>query len=134
MIFKKSYTVPANTSLQSPDHQKLTIAKGEIIGWIVFMPEEAADMLQLNVEYHNLQIFPFSGSEWWYGVYQAFLIPDNFPVLDSPYCLDIFAINLDDSYNHEYFVSVVIEPAEPEKIPAEGEAGLWDRLRNALGG
>jgi len=134
MMFKLSYDVPKNTTAQAPDMQKLKIGKGTIKGWVVFMPEEAADLLQLKIEYHNTQVFPFSGSEWWYGVFQAFLIPDDFPIPDSPYVLDIYATNSDDTNAHEYNVMVIVEPASQPVSAAPTSAGWFERLRDLFGG
>jgi hypothetical protein len=126
--------VPANTTTNSPLMEKLKVGKGKIIQWVVFQPEECADLLKFWVEYHGTQIFPFNPEEWAYGFFIPTGIPDNIELGDEPFTLDFFAVNLDDSYEHEYHVFVNIEPAEPIKIPAEGEAGLWERLKDALGG
>jgi hypothetical protein len=133
-MFKLSYDVPKNTTLQAPDMQKLKIGKGQIVGWIVFMPKNAADLLKVRIEYHNLQVFPFSGSEWWYGVFQAFIIPDNFPIPDSPYVLDIYAINTDDTFSHEYNVHVIVEPASPPVTASPTSASWFEKLRDMFGG
>jgi hypothetical protein len=134
MMFKLSYDVPANTTAQAPNHQKLKIGLGRITGWIVFMPEESADLLQLEIEYHNLQVFPFSGSEWFYGNFQPFLIPDDFPIPDSPYVLDIYAVNIDDTFTHEYNVCVIIEPGERTPPTSPTEANWFTKLRDLFGG
>lgn len=134
MMFKHSFDVPMNTTAQDPSFQKLVIAKGRIIGWIVFMPEEAADLLQLHIDYHGQQIFPFSGSEWYYGVFQAILIPDDCPIPDSPYCLDVYAMNLDDSFSHEYNVSVLIEPEETPVGEVQPATDWFTKLRDLFGG
>ena len=133
MMFKLSYDVPADTTAQAPNMQKLKIGKGRIKGWIVFMPEEAADLLQLKIEYHNTQVFPFSGSEWWYGVFQAFIIPDDFPIPDSPYTLDIYAVNTDDTFSHEYNVMVIVEPASQPGSAAPTSAGWWETMKGVFG-
>lgn len=133
-MFKLSYKVPANTSPQVATHKKLSIAKGRIIGWIVFTPEESADLLKLNIQYHGLQLFPFTGSEWWYGNTNAFLIPEDFSVLDSPYVLDIYAFNLDDTFDHEYIVCAVIDPVK-EPVGVTTETVNWfGKLRDLFGG
>ena len=134
MMFKVSYNVPANTTQQAPDHKKLKIGLGRITGWIVFMPEESADLLQLEIEYHNLQVFPFSGSEWFYGNFQPFIIPDDFPIPDSPYVLDIYAVNTDDSYSHEYNVCVIIEPGQRSLPTSPTETTWFSKLRDMFGG
>jgi hypothetical protein len=134
VLFKLSHDVPANTTEQDPDMQKLRIGKGRIIGWIVFMTEQSADLLQLRVMYQNLQIFPFSGSTWWYGVFQAFIIPDDFPIPDSPYDLDIYAINTDDTFSHEYSVHVILEPAAQLVAISPTSPNWFEKLRDMFGG
>ena len=130
MLFKINYDVPANTSKQAPDHQKLSIAKGTIIEWIVQMPEECADLMQFAVEYHNTQILPFSGSTWIYGIFEPTVIKDNILINDGPYALDIYSFNLDDSYSHEYNLYCNIEPAKAYKPPKPGYdfKAAWDKL------
>jgi hypothetical protein len=134
MMFKLSYHVPANTTTQDPNFQKLTIAKGRITGWIVFMPKKAADLLQLHIDYHGQQVFPFSGSEWCYGVFQAFIIPDDYPIPDSPYHLDIFAVNTDDTFSHEYNVQVIVEPEEIPVGQTPTTSSWYEKLRDMFGG
>ncbi|GAH58678.1 unnamed protein product [marine sediment metagenome] len=130
MLFKINRNVPANTPMSSPDFQKLSISKGTIIEWMLHMPEECADLMQLRVEYHNTQILPFSGSTWIYGMFEPTVIKDNILVDDGPYALDIYAFNLDDSYSHEYNIHCNIEPKKAVKIAGPGYdfKAAWDRL------
>lgn len=132
MLFKIHGDVPANTTMANPDFQKLGIAKGKIIQWMVQMPTECADLMQFRVEYHNMQILPFSGSTWLYGMFEPTVIKDNILIEDGPYVLDIYAFNLDDTYSHEYNLHCNIEPAKPVK-PMVEEAGMWDRFKEFIG-
>lgn len=134
MLFKLSYHVSANTTTAAPNWKKLSICKGTIIGWVVFTPVKAADLLQLYVEYHGVQIFPFSGSEWFYGVHTPFLIPDDLLIEDAPFTLDIYAVNTDDMFDHEYNVGVAIEPVEPVSPTLTQTASWFERLRELFGG
>ena len=134
MLFKIHRSVPANTARQTPDFQKLSIAKGTIIEWLVQMPEECADIMQLRVEYHNTQILPFSGSTWLYGMFEPTVIKDTFLVDDGPCALDFYAFNLDDSYGHEYNVFCNVEPAKPITPGVEQPPGWWDQFKGLLGG
>jgi hypothetical protein len=134
MLFHYNGLVPANTQIHAPYWQKLPIRQGKIIQWIVFQPEECADLVKYWVEYHGTQILPFNPDEWMYGFFVPTGIPENIEISDAPFVLDFYAVNEDDSYEHEYHVFVNIEPAEPVKIPATGEAGLWERLSEYLGG
>lgn len=116
MMFKKFYSVPANTTKENPDWQKLTVSKGTIKQWIIFFDPEAADLLHVRVEYHHLQIMPFSGSEWIVGFFTNTPMEDNLKIDEPPYILDIFAYNEDDTHPHEYYVHPIIIPEEPLKI------------------
>ena len=134
MLFKISRSVPANTTRDNPDWQKLRVMKGTIIQWIVFMPEEAADLLRFMVEYHGVQILPFNRPESIYGMNKPVPIPEKIKVDDAPYELDVFAWNSDDTYSHEYNLHVNIEPHEAVKPKAESYEGLWEKIRGWIGG
>lgn len=128
MLFKINHSVPANTTEANPDWQKLKIAQGTIIEWLIHMPEECADLMQFRVERNKAHIFPFTGSTWMYGIFEPTVIKDNLPIDAAPYVLDIYAFNLDDSYSHEYNIHVNIEPAKPVVV-GEGVEGVWERLK-----
>jgi len=133
MLFKINHSVPANTTALNPDWQKLKIAQGTIVEWMVHMPEECADLMQFRVERNKAHIFPFTGSVWMYGMFEPTVIKDNLPIDAAPYVLDIYAFNLDDSYSHEYNIHVNIEPAKPVTVPEEGVEGIWERLKGIVG-
>lgn len=126
--------VPANTTTNNPFWEKLKVGKGVIIQWIVFQPEECADLVKFWVNYHGTQILPFNPEEWAYGFFFPTGIPDKIELGDEPFTLDFFAINEDDSYDHEYHVYVNIEPAQPIIPAAEGESSLFKRLQDFFGG
>jgi len=134
VLFHFSGTVPANTTTNAPQMEKLKVGKGTIIQWIVFQPEECADLLKFWVEYHGTQIFPFNPEEWAYGFFIPTGIPDSIELPDEPFTLDFFAVNEDDSYEHEYHVYVDIKPAQPT-IPGQILTPGWlDRFRGLFGG
>ena len=133
VLFHFSGIVPANTTTNSPQMEKLKVGKGTIIQWIVFQPEECADLLKFWVEYHGTQIFPFNPEEWAYGFFIPTGIPDSIELPDEPFTLDFYAINLDDSYEHEYHVYVNIEPAKPV-VPGAISPTIMERFRSLFGG
>lgn len=116
MLFKKFRSVPANTTISAPVWNKLKVAKGEIIGWIIFFDPEAADVLHVRIEYHHVQIMPFSGSEWIVGFFSTDIIPEGLKIDAPPYTLDIYAYNDDDSYPHEYFIHPIMRSEEPVSV------------------
>jgi len=132
MLFKIRRSVPANTLKTNPDWQKLKIRKGTIVQWIIFMPEECADLVQFQVFYHGHPVLPQNENEWMYGFFIPTVITDKILIEDSPFELDIYAFNTDDSYEHEYNLYVNVEPEKPVS-PMEEEESIWEKLKGWLG-
>ena len=112
MLYHLTHSVDANTTEVAPDWQKLDVSKGTIVQWVLFMPEEAANLLHVRVEYHNSQLLPFKGKSWIHGWFTPFPVMEKMKIDGAPYVLDVFAYNEDDSYSHEYNLFVNIEPEQ----------------------
>ena len=133
MLFKINRDVPANTTIANPDWQKLQVAKGTIVEWIVFCPVECADLMKFKVRYKGTQLLPFSRDEWMDALHGPIPIKENLILNVSPYVLDVYAYNLDDTYSHEYNIYVNIDP--PTAVaPAEATAGFSQRWKNLFKG
>lgn len=116
MLFKISHSVDANTTADDPDWQKLNVSKGTIIEWIIVTPLECSNLLQFWVEYHNVQILPFSTGERMYGFFTTAPIKESMEINDPPYILDVYAINTDTAKAHEYNLYVNIMPKKPISV------------------
>ena len=113
MLFKISHSVAANTTTLNPDWQKLQVTKGQIKRWLIILPVEASNLLQLQIRYHGHQILPISEDEWYYAG-GFFFDPEEWIKLEElPYELDIYAINTDTNESHEYNIYVNIKPPLP---------------------
>ena len=134
MFFTDVYSVPANTTTNAPSWRKLTIAKGVIKNWVLYGPDEKADLLHIRIEYHGSQILPFGGQTWMYPFDSSHPITENIDIKDSPYVLDIYAYNEDDANAHEYILGVVIEPAKPVSLSPTLSQTVIEGFRNLFGG
>lgn len=132
MLYKKFWSVPANTTAENPDKQVLKVTKGTIKQWIIFFDPEAANVLHVRVEYHGSPIMPFAGEDWIVGFFTDAPLDDNIELDVPPYELDIYAYNEDDSYPHEYYIHPIILREKPVVV-TEGIEGLWDRLKGFVG-
>jgi len=133
LLFKLSRSVPKNTTTLAPDWQKLKLNRGTLVQWLIQMPEEAADLLKFRVEYHHTQILPFTGSTWIYGLFEPTVIQENLLVHDAPYTLDVYAINSDDTYSHEYNIYANIITDKPV-APGAVSPSVTDRFKSLFGG
>ena len=120
MLYKKYASIPANTTAAAPNWQKLQVCKGTIKEWIVFCPEECADLMKFKVRYKGNQLLPFSRDEWMDALTTPFPIMENLGLDVSPYVLDVYAYNLDERYSHEYNLYVDVLKDEPYVPPTSG--------------
>jgi len=118
--------------ITAPDHQKLTVAKGEIVEWVIFSDPEAADLLGVRIEYHHNQIMPFSGSEWLVGFFTNAPMKESILIDAPPYVLDIFAYNNSTENAHEYFIHPIIMPKKPAKVTSN-YSEIFARFNRLLG-
>jgi len=132
MLFKKYRSVPVSTTAGNPDWQKLTVAKGKLVQWVIFFDPEAANMLHVRVEYHGHQIMPFSGSEWVVAFLQPITLGENILIEDAPYELDIFAYNTSTANEHEYYLHANIEPEKPLAVSEVSEE-WWSQIKGLVG-
>lgn len=133
MLFKYHGEIAANTASTAENWEKLHIAKGTIVQWIVQMPEECADLLQFRVEYRGTQLLPFTRGEYAYGLFIPTTIPDKIKIDQPPYVLDIFSFNDDDRHDHEFNLYVNVETLEPVEIGSDEYESLWSKLKGFIG-
>ena len=120
MLYKKYQSIPANTTAEAPNWQKLKVCKGEIVQWIIFFDPEAANLLHVRVEYHGSSIMPFGGKDWMVAFFTDTPLTDSLMIDVPPYELDILAYNEDDSYNHEYYIHPIIKTEKPVSPVSSG--------------
>jgi len=132
VLYKKYASIPANTTAAAPNWQKLQVCKGTIKEWIVFCPEECADLMKFKVRYKGHQILPFNRDEWMDALRSPIPIKENLELKVPPYVLDVYAYNLDDSYSHEYNIYADILRTE-SVTPGDETAGLWDKIKGFIG-
>ena len=133
MLYHYTGTVPANTAELAPFHEKLSVTAGTIVLWIPFMPEEDADLVKFWVEYHGIQLFPWNREEWAFGFFVPIPIPEKLTLDIPPYELDFWAVNEDDTYEHEFNLYIDILPKQPVAATPTISPFLADLLNRILG-
>jgi hypothetical protein len=130
LLYKINRDVPANTTAAAPDWQKLQVTKGTIKEWIIFCPEECADLMKFKVEYQGVQILPISRDEWMDALMIPFPIMENLNLDVAPYVLDIRAYNLDTKHSHEYnlYVDILRDEAFTPQAPGFNIKTAWSKV------
>ena len=133
MLYGDIYSVPENTPANNPSSRKVVVTKGTIAQWIVYGPDEKANLLHVRVLYQKHQILPCGDLMWMYPLDIGAPISENLLLEDPPYELEIEAYNDDDSYPHEYIVLMNIKPFEAV-TEAVTQPGLVNRIQDFFSG
>jgi len=132
MIFKQFRSVPTSATRENPDWQKLQVKRGDIIQWLIFSDPEAANLLHYKVVYHGVQLIPYSGDQWLEGFLEPIVLIESIKLDEPPYILDVYAYNEDDTFEHEYYIQVNINPPSPV-TPGVETAGMWEKIKGFIG-
>lgn len=112
MLYKHYNQVAVNTAEKDAEATSIAVIKGVIKQWIIFIPHQAADLLHVQVRYHDQQVIPFNRDESYNVANSKVPWEDHFEVLEAPYELDFIAWNEDDLYPHEFIALINIIPIE----------------------
>lgn len=133
MWFRVNESVPVNTTEANAQETRLLLTSGTIVEWDVGAPDEAANLLKLQVFYHGSQILPFNPGKNIYPSAVKAPKKDNYPLDVQPYELVFKAWNEDDSYPHEYWVDVTLL-REEELMGTVSAPGLVEKIRDFFSG
>lgn len=134
MMFKAFRSVPANTSEYDPTWEKLDVAQGTLVGWVIFSDPEAANLLHFRIEYHKLQLMPFTGDSWIEGFLEPITIEESIRIDEVPYVFDIYAYNEDDSHPHEYYIHPIIIPDKALELGPPISQRIIEAFKGMFGG
>ena len=86
--------------------------------------------MKFKIAYQGHQIFPVSRDEWMDALQKNAPVLENLELKVSPFVLDIFAYNLDDTYTHEYNIYVNILRDKPFVAPTSNfdTTAAWSNL------
>jgi hypothetical protein len=133
MLFALHRSVPANTPATAPDKQTFNIARGTITKWFILFPVETANVLRIQIRYHEHQLIPLEEDDYLYGGGYAFNLEDDTAIDELPYELTVYAYNTDTTHAHEYNVYCILKPKGEEPVEALLGA-IWEEVRGFVGG
>jgi len=109
MYYQVSGTVNPNISYANRKRFRVYASKGIINRVLIGFPPGCFGLLRIQVYDKGWQILPFSHGEsmgWDSYVYDVSL---NYNLDSEPYELEVRAWNLDDTYEHSFFVGIEIK-------------------------
>lgn len=110
MLFEASITIPANTSVTSPETETLKIAHG-IISEIMVRPRPGhAALAHLVILHHEHQIAPSTEGMYLSGDSHPIDWEEYYESYQPPYELKLKGWNNDDTYPHTFDVFVAVLP------------------------
>lgn len=109
MIYRVELDLPANTPASATVKETLSVCYGWIKSLVVLFPPGHAGLTYGRILYHGRQIFPTTSGQWFRGDDHRVEFPDNYPIVEQPYTLEVEGYNLDDTYEHTISFEIYVE-------------------------
>ncbi len=131
MMFAQQLTVTKNTTSLTPVHMFMKLTRGVIHQIDVQFPPGCSDLVRVFLQREAHQIFPVTAGQT-VGADTFVISGKMFQELnDHPLSVDVFAHNLDDTFDHTIEVRVWVLP-KFAIMPAGAAEGLIQSLRSVF--
>ena len=109
MQYRGAITVPAGTPASAPELLDVAICYGDLRRYVVYFPPGNGGTVFVQVWYRGRQILPTTIGSTFRGDDITVDLPDNYPLHDSPFELEVRAWAPDASYDHTVFLLFYVE-------------------------
>lgn len=120
MLYSKEIEIAAQTAIETPQRNILTVSKGMIKRVWIRWRWGSGGLCGARILHAEFQFVPLTPREWIPSNVHPFTTPERKMIEDVPTELVIESYNLDDVFPHKVWVAVEIEREE--------KAGLLERL------
>ena len=121
MQYRGAITVPAGTPSSDPELLPVSICYGALKRYSIYFPPGNGGTVHVQVWYRGRQILPTSIGSTFRGDDLLIDLPDNYPLYDSPFELEVRAWAPDATYDHTVYLLFYVESPQIS-IPAPIES------------
>jgi hypothetical protein len=104
--------IPKSTPEDSPVEKKLKIKEGVITRWLILCPAGMHALARARVLYGLEPLLPAHEDAWIRGEDESLNVDEFWDPPEEPYKLRFQGFNLDDTYDHTFYIRVVVLPRE----------------------
>lgn len=124
MIYRWKITTDANTLATSKKETILEVTRGKVYKVEFKFPPGPMGYLHVQVFRALHQVWPYNTGEDFSTDGETISFNDTHWILEPPYQFEAFTWNLDDTYNHDLFIRIGIEPIVYETIVIPERGGF----------
>jgi len=107
--YQASITVPAGTLRSEPATQVVPVTFGYIEQCEVLFPPGQSGLVNVQVWYHERQIFPTSPGESFIGDDHLIIFPEKYPVFEAPFEVVLVGWSPGAVLEHTVYVALTVE-------------------------
>ena len=105
-------TIPKNTPETSPVEQPIEIKEGVITRVGVLIPAGMHALAGMRILYGIEQLFPRQKDTWLKGEDESIVADEYWDLVEQPITLRVQGYNLDDTYDHTFYIRITALPRE----------------------
>ena len=90
----------------------MEIREGVIVRWLVLIPAGMHALAGMRILYGIEQLFPKQKDTWLKGEDESIVVDEWWDLIEQPITLRVQGYNLDDTYDHTFYIRIVVLPRE----------------------
>lgn len=122
MNYEFTLTIPAQTSIDSPVRERVSLTHGIVTKAGIFFIPDCAGYAGVRVKHREYVIWPTNPDAWYVRNEGGPVWEESFDLTESPHELVLEGYNEDDSYPHDVQFNFAVMPRE--SVLSE----IWKRL------
>jgi hypothetical protein len=108
VFFAQEWLIPANTPVDDPYHQTFQVCEGVVRKVWVRWRYGVGNLAGCRILRGEFQVWPLTIGEWLSSSHHPIEFEEDYSIGDVPFYLDVYAYNLDDTFDHRLFLGVEI--------------------------
>lgn len=123
MDYFLSLTIPPGTSREDEAWTSVLVPPGTITQVRILIPWGVAGLAGVRITANEVQVYPSNMQAYYTGNDTHIVINDRLHLTDDVTDIKVLGYNMDDSYDHTFYVGISLDPDVKEETPSY--IGMW---------
>ncbi len=132
MYYAWNFTLAADKTEATKTKAVLYLEKGTIVRCEIMFPAGCCGLVYVHINQALHQVYPKNPEYQYIGNGETIISSDEYEIKETPYQLEFYGWNTDDTYNHTITVRIQLVPAKEILHKVIGEVMKYTKLSRPI--
>ena len=132
MYYAWNFTLAADKTEATKTKAVLYLEKGTIVRCEIMFPAGCCGLVYVHINQALHQVYPKNPEYQYIGNGETIISSDEYEIKETPYQLEFYGWNTDDTYNHTITVRIQLVPAKEILRKVIGEVMKYTKLSRPI--